>query len=230
MGVRGTLQPRGINGKDLVGFYVPYAEWPDQLKAEYGYDPDRAEKLLDEAGYPRGADGVRFKTQLHYIIAGSSNLDYTQAAKDYWAKIGVDVEINIQEIPVFIASINARTWEGMGLGPMGIVDNPLNMARKHFHSTGVWNFNASADPEADTLIEAAESASTFEEMQRLVRELDMYAIENHWGVYGLLGPTWQVWQPWLGGSNGELQLGASAHYAIPARLWIDQELKEEMGH
>ena len=58
----------------------------------------------------------------------------------------------------------------------------------------------------------------------------MYAIENHWGVYGLLAPTWHVWQPWLGGFNGELQLGAAAHYAIPARLWIDQELKESMGH
>ena len=108
-GGSGDATPRGINGKDLIGFHLPYAEWPDQLKAEYGYDPDRAEKLLDEAGYPRGADGVRFKTQLHYTTASIGSLDYTQAAKDYWAQIGVDVEINIQEIAVFISNINART-------------------------------------------------------------------------------------------------------------------------
>ena len=56
--------------------------------------------MLDEAGYPRGADGVRFTTQLQYTSASSGNLDWTQAAKDYWAQIGVDVEIDIQEIAV----------------------------------------------------------------------------------------------------------------------------------
>ena len=30
---------------------------------KYYYDPEGAEKLLDEAGYPRGADGIRFKTE-----------------------------------------------------------------------------------------------------------------------------------------------------------------------
>ena len=226
----GDMTPRGILGGDTVGYHVPYEEWSDQLKADYGYDPERAEKLLDEAGYPRGADGVRFTTQLQYTSASSGNLDWTQAAKDYWAQIGVDVEIDIQEIAVFISNINGRTWEGMSWGEYAANSNGLYYARTHGHSAGNWNFSAAAYPEIDALIEAAESASTFEEMQRLVREWDMYAIENHWGVYGGVGPAWVVWQPWLGGYNGELQLGAAAHYAIPARIWIDQELKESMGH
>ena len=226
----GDMTPRGILGGDTVGFHVPYDEWPDQLKADYGYDPERAEKLLDEAGYPRGADGVRFKTQLHTRISPSNNLDWTQGAKDYWAQIGVDVEIDIQETAAYIHDINARTWEGITWGEYAANVNGLYYARTHGHSTGNWNFSAAAYPEIDALIEAAESATTFEEMQRLVREWDMYVIENHWGVYGGVGPAWYVWQPWLGGSNAELQLGAAAHYAIPARLWIDQELKESMGH
>ena len=30
----------------------------------YGHHPDDAERLLDEAGYPRGADGIRFETSI----------------------------------------------------------------------------------------------------------------------------------------------------------------------
>ena len=62
----GDTTPLGIVGAAVLGFYVPYEEWPDQLKEDYGYDPARAEKLLDEAGYPRGSDGTRFKTTLYY--------------------------------------------------------------------------------------------------------------------------------------------------------------------
>jgi peptide/nickel transport system substrate-binding protein len=226
----GDMTPRGIFGGDTIGFHVPYDEWPEEVKQGYVYDPERAEKLLDEAGYPRGADGVRFTTQLQYTSASSGNLDWTQAAKDYWAQIGVDVEIDIQEIAVFISNINGRTWEGMSWGEYAANSNGLYYARTHGHSTGNWNFSAAAYPEIDALIEAAESAITLEEMQRLVREWDMYTIANHWGVYGGVGPAWVVWQPWLGGYNGELQLGAAAHYAIQARLWIDQDMKKAMGH
>ena len=53
--------PQGLVG--VKGFFVPFEEWPEEVKTGYRYDPDGAEKLLDEAGYPRGADGTRFKTE-----------------------------------------------------------------------------------------------------------------------------------------------------------------------
>ena len=47
-----------------TGYHTPFEEWPEELKQEYSYDPDAAEALLDAAGHERGADGIRFKTQL----------------------------------------------------------------------------------------------------------------------------------------------------------------------
>ena len=52
------------------------------------------EALLDEAGYPRGADGIRFKTRLQ-ILQGTQDLGYAEIAASYWAEIGVDVEIDV---------------------------------------------------------------------------------------------------------------------------------------
>ena len=52
--------PRGGVTPELAaqGMTVPYEEWSPELKAKYAYDPELAERLLDEAGYPRGPDGT----------------------------------------------------------------------------------------------------------------------------------------------------------------------------
>ncbi len=36
--------PMGLIG-DFKGFYVPFEEWPEELKKTYRYDPDGAEAL-----------------------------------------------------------------------------------------------------------------------------------------------------------------------------------------
>ena len=110
----GDTTPLGIVGAATLGFHVPYEEWPDQLKADYGYDPARAEKLLDEAGYPRGSDGTRFNTELWYSDFRGSDVEYTQASKDYWAQIGVDVEIKMMDITTLVSHMHGdHTYEGM---------------------------------------------------------------------------------------------------------------------
>ena len=50
------------------------------------------------------------------------------------------------------------------------------------------------DPEYDAIVEAAESAATYEEMQRLVREADMYYIRQQWEVWGPRPPWYQFAQ------------------------------------
>ena len=132
----GLTTPSGLVGKAFPGFFVPYAEWPDQLQADYGYDPERAEKLLDEAGYPRGSDGVRFTTPLHTFEHAATDLEYTQAAVSYWEQIGVDVEINVQDIGTNLANINAPylgRYEFWGNGhrrqPPRLRKNPWSLDR-----------------------------------------------------------------------------------------------------
>ena len=61
--------PVGCAPQAATGIFLPYADWPEQVKEQYTYDPDEAERLLDEAGYPRGPDGIRFTTHLAYYAA-----------------------------------------------------------------------------------------------------------------------------------------------------------------
>lgn len=73
----------------------------------YPYDPERAEELLDEAGYPRGDDGVRFEV----IVQGGRNryLNDEQVILticQYFDDIGVQTDCQIQDFGnVFIPNL-----------------------------------------------------------------------------------------------------------------------------
>jgi peptide/nickel transport system substrate-binding protein len=68
----------------------------DKSLTPYPYDPDKAEKLLDAAGYPRGKDGIRFSLTLQSpngrYLADSS---VSQAIGQYLTDIGVDTKVEL---------------------------------------------------------------------------------------------------------------------------------------
>ena len=51
----------------------------------YRYDPEGAEALLDAAGYPRGADGIRFKMGMAYFER--YDVSYAELVAGYWREI-----------------------------------------------------------------------------------------------------------------------------------------------
>ena len=62
------------------------------------YDPDEANRILDEAGWTRGDDGVRAKDGVRlapvaYVFTGSTWSKISQAVQAYLREIGVDMQI-----------------------------------------------------------------------------------------------------------------------------------------
>ena len=220
--------PKGMIGAQ--GYSVPFEEWPEEVKKGYRYDPEGAEKLLDEAGYPRGADGTRFKTSLRVLGQGSYS-QYAGIAVSYWAEIGVDVEINeFADWAQFHEDLFAGSYEGMMGSIGGAAYDPVMLVGWH-RSDAQWNRPLHQWPELDAMVDAALGATTVEEQQRLARAVDMYAIEKHWQIAGASVPWSFAVQPWVIGYNGEitfLALGGEQDVVF-ARLWIDSELKEAMG-
>ena len=221
----GWTSPLGLIGEVVLGFYTPFEEWPEEVKQYYQYDPERAKQLLADAGYPDG-----FKTTLEYPGDGSlSDVEYAQIAKDYFAQIGVDVEIKIIDVPTFVTRINEHTYEGMTAGQRGTNYYGLNRVGEVV-SNHVWNFSGLQDAKMDALVEEATNASSYEEMRRLVLEADQYYVSLIADVWGPQPPVFHFWQPWLGGYSGEYTLGGGMITTVLTRLWIEQELKESMGH
>jgi peptide/nickel transport system substrate-binding protein len=66
------------------------------------YDPDRAEKLLDAAGYPRGKDGVRFRLTLQAPRTSYGDGNVAQAIGQYLSDIGVETRVDLMDLSVYV--------------------------------------------------------------------------------------------------------------------------------
>ena len=224
-GGMGDMTPQGAANRNITAIATPFEEWPEEVKKGFMYDPDGAEALLDEAGYPRGADGIRFKTVMTHVV--KYDLDYMQLVASYWGKIGIDVEINVEEVANWVPKRSARDFEMIN-SEMAVRWRAQDMQGR-FKSTANYNTSNVDDPAYDALHDALIAATTIEEVNRLAGEMDQYALAQFWQIWGVMAPMFHVIQPWLIGYNGESLVGNHNMVTVFTRLWIDQALKEAMG-
>jgi peptide/nickel transport system substrate-binding protein len=116
----------------------------------YAYDPEKAEALLDAAGYPRGDDGVRFKIKLQspnnrYLNDGNVAL----AVGQYLTDIGVETEVELMDFrSVYIPLINAHDAGPLFLlGSGGGTWNALYDMADISEPTGATNYTEWPNPE-----------------------------------------------------------------------------------
>jgi ABC-type transport system substrate-binding protein len=92
-----------------MGMYLPtQSRWQD--KWNFSYDPARAEELLDQAGFPRGSDGIRFEAPLTANSSDSKPFAViADAVGGFWEEIGVRVSVNKIAYALFRPSLVDRT-------------------------------------------------------------------------------------------------------------------------
>ena len=225
----GEWKAQGPIGPLWVGYHNAFDTWPEELQGYYSYDQEGAERLLDEADYPRGADGVRFRTSM-WQNAARSDIGYHELQVGYWKKIGVEVELNVLDNATLLGKMNSGDWEGMtGWWNAGADYSQLDSGIGSYRSDGpVWG--AYNDSVFDTKWQEVVAASSDEnEYRRLAKKLDLYVLEQHFYIWGVKVPTFNVAQPWIVGYNGEMGIGNCGWEGPYNRLWIDSELKDELN-
>ncbi len=228
----GNPVPQGRLSTDITGYTTPFAEWPEEVRKYYTYDPEGAEALLDAAGLPRGADGIRFKTVLN--SGEGRDINYHELASGYWREIGIQVEeIRMLDSAAEKALKESGLSEGFWANSLAARRPALGHYALLYSKPGVYAWSGIADPVYDALYEAAEAAEAtrdIEELKRLGREMELRQLEMHWFIWGTESPQFQANWPWVKGYNGELPLGAAEYNWPFPYLWIDQDLKAAMGH
>ena len=170
---------------------MPYEEWPDEVKQYYRYDSEAAEKLLDEAGYPRGADGVRFKTIYeHYEFF---DLGYYQIAMDYLRQIGIDVETQIVTRAEMIDKALNHTSLGLRSDVWAMENGAVAPLDTYWSKNG-WRSNNVIDPVFDEYYENARAATTVEQQQEWARKADLRVAEQLWMIRGPKAPNFGATQ------------------------------------
>lgn len=94
--------------------------YSDDVDPTYAYDPDGAAALLDEAGWVAGSGGARAKdgTPLSFTVsvweANVDSISYAEAIQQFWADIGVAMEIQVETTAVYFEKFSAeRTYQAV---------------------------------------------------------------------------------------------------------------------
>ncbi len=222
--------PYSFAGPGAKGFYIPFNEWPEETKEGYSYDPKAAEVLLEAAGYPRGADGVRFKLNYDVSPGWGMDVDLPQILKAYWAEIGIDVTINVVEAGLMFERYQTATTGGLTYGELGVSLNyPVSEAARKLTSTGRWGaIHGTHDPTGDALMAKAMSATTMADFMQWSKDSNQHFAEQQYSTWLPATSRYTLHQPWLKGFYG--QEAGQDKTSTFIRFWIDQQQQEAMGH
>jgi ABC-type transport system substrate-binding protein len=105
---------------------LPPSSWAyDPNIARYGFDPQKAEQLLDAAGYPRSADknGTRITLTLKTSTEETTRL-LGAVLKEQWRSVGVDLELQSMEPATLGAEINRGDFQLYTLRWIGANNDP----------------------------------------------------------------------------------------------------------
>ncbi|MDX8404502.1 MAG: ABC transporter substrate-binding protein [Mariprofundaceae bacterium] len=153
---------------ELAETVLTASHWAAVDLPETVFDPVEAEKLLDEAGFPRDAEGIRF----HLTYRTSTNptrLRLVTAIADGWQKLGINFSIESLEWGGFYARIKRGDFQVFSLDWVGITDPDIY--RWILHSE-MWppagsNRGRYSNKQVDGWLDAAASSEVQEERVHL---------------------------------------------------------------
>ncbi|HOR00780.1 MAG TPA: ABC transporter substrate-binding protein [Anaerolineae bacterium] len=146
---------------------IPWAFNPDARQP--GFDPQKAESLLDEAGLHRGPDGVRLRFKA-VVITGQGFPDMATVAQANLKKIGVEMELVQMDFGTYSEAVLNRHDAVLSLA--GGFIGPYPDEWRHFIGTdGYRNPMEYSNPKVDALFKQARTARTQEEAAEAYRDI-----------------------------------------------------------
>ncbi|HQQ79165.1 MAG TPA: ABC transporter substrate-binding protein [Thermoanaerobaculia bacterium] len=182
---------------------LPPAHWAwNAAIAPWPHDPSQAERLLDEAGFRKGPDGIRHKGSLRFAFTFSLGMgsdvqrQMVELAQQSFRKAGIDMKIQPLEWAAFAAKMDAGELEAWAAA-LNLDPYPDLGVSWHSAQTPPTGLNNAfyRNPDVDALLDRlrstfdrAEAIRLLGEVQRLVHEDEPVSFLNtpltKWGVSG----------------------------------------------
>ena len=181
---------KGIVDGILLG-YGEVAYSPIQLNKynnpdveKYEYNLDKANALLDAAGWKKGADGIREKDgqKLSFSLFARNNDEVRVKIAEYVSaqgkKVGFDIKVDAKDPKAMKIKDTEAFVVGWG-SPFDADDNTYSI----FHSSQInsgsgYNFGSYIDPKIDEALEKARTTSDENERKKYYAEFEKELAEN----------------------------------------------------
>jgi peptide/nickel transport system substrate-binding protein len=209
---------------DYTGYFEPLESMSDSIKELFTYNPDKAKKLLAEAGYPKG---FTFKVQV--CACNADHMDLLPLVAAYLEQVGVKMEIQTMEYAAFLSAMTSKT-NAPGYFMNNGHTNPTRTLHKSFFTKEVWNPSQYSDPAYDKKLLAMYAEPDESKRQAMIKELTREIVDKAPYIWLPTPYNYTAWWPWVKNYNGELRAGAVRPGPIYARIWVDQDLKKKMGY
>ncbi|PWU05629.1 MAG: hypothetical protein C5B47_08745 [Verrucomicrobia bacterium] len=161
-----------------TGIFPPNAWYFNPKVQPYPFDPAKATALLEEAGWKKGPNGMRFKDgkPLSFTLLTPSNQeirkDIATLVQDDLRKIGVDTKIENYEWSVFLSQhILKLDFDAVVLGWAGGGYDQYQIWSSTQTKPGLLNFVGYSNPKVDQLLEQIRQEYDRRTIIRLAGEL-----------------------------------------------------------
>ncbi len=206
--------------------YTPLEDMPEDVRILFEYHPDMAKELLTEAGYPNGFDATLIT---HPTSRGGIYVDAAQLVVEQLAKVGIDVEIELQDN---FDWAYGRLYDAFGI----TFWEPAFAADALYYcyngKESPYNFSNVSDPLSREAFATYNTLLDADERDAFLKEENLRELYNMYSVPLPMGGAWVFWQPWVknyGGEAGTSTEDAWGWHTGFYNFWLDQDLKKEMG-
>jgi peptide/nickel transport system substrate-binding protein len=140
----------------------------------YPYDPDKAKKLLTEAGFPNG-----FKTQIYAEPMPANQMTAT-AIQGFLSKIGITAEIVTAEPAKFGTYLTQGWSNGLILVPCGLnPDLSLEMKKRIITNSSLYSKSMAHFSDIDELLKQSSIAPDLDSKKSIVQKVQKLIVDEY---------------------------------------------------
>lgn len=203
-------------------FYTPLNKLSKATQDMYRYQPEKAKKLLAEAGYPKGFKMNVLTPSVDTWVAE------LQILKSNFAEIGVDLFIEVKETGVYTSIKTGKKHKDSVYAQEG---TGATVYKLNNWTCGVTlNVIMSCDQLVDDAFEKVftwDMYTNTKERNKIYKDTYNFIIDQAYEVAFPAPYVWTMWWPWVKNYHGE-KMSYGANFTFWAYPWIDQDLKESM--
>ena len=184
----------------------------------YPYAPEKARKLLEDAGFPggRGLPIIDFWSS----VTSKGPLAEDEAVKKYLSEVGIQTSFNyITDWPEFKRLIMAGKAQVFKFSWGADVPDPDSIISPLFHSKSTQNIAHYANPKVDQLIEKAQNESNYQKRVSLYAEAENLIMQDAPVILLSYLAYIRVFQPYVRNFEGK---ALGDQYFSLKRVWLQR--------